>query len=50
LVIGVENKSESKDLGSNNLSNLDKAMSSCTELGFSKGTEKHGDCVLKLLD
>ena len=50
LVIGVENTSESKDLDSNNLSNLEKAMSSCTELGFTKGTEKHGDCVLKLLD
>ena len=31
-------------------SNLDKLKSTCTELGFKFGTEKHGDCVLKLMD
>lgn len=31
-------------------SNLDKLKSTCTELGFKSGTEKHGDCVLKLMD
>ena len=31
-------------------SKLDKAKSTCTELGFTLGTEKHGDCVLKMLD
>ena len=31
-------------------SKLDKAKSTCTELGFTAGTEKHGECVLKLMD
>ena len=29
---------------------IDKAKSTCTELGFTAGTEKHGECVLKLMD
>ena len=29
---------------------LDKAKSTCTELGFALGTEKHGECVLKMMD
>ena len=29
---------------------LDRAKSECADLGFKSGTEKHGDCVLKLLD
>ena len=33
-----------------NASKLDKAKSTCTELGFTLGTEKHGDCVLKMMD
>jgi hypothetical protein len=31
-------------------SKLNKAKSLCTELGFRSGTEKHGDCVMKLLN
>ena len=31
-------------------SKLDIAKSTCTELGFTLGTEKHGDCVLKMMD
>ena len=31
-------------------SNLGKAKSTCTELGFTLGTEKHGECVLKMMD
>jgi hypothetical protein len=31
-------------------SKLEKAKSTCTELGFTAGTEKHGDCVLKMMD
>ena len=27
---------------------LEKIENKCTELGFTKGTEKHGDCVMKL--
>ena len=29
-------------------SSLEKLINICTELGFAKGTEKHGDCVMKL--
>ena len=29
---------------------LDKAEKKCAELGFTKGTEKYGDCVMKLLN
>ena len=29
---------------------LDKAKFICTELGFTLGTEKHGECVLKMMD
>ena len=32
------------------ISQLDKAKSTCTELGFTLGTEKHGECVLKMMD
>ena len=31
-------------------SEVDEAIAKCTSLGFTKGTEKHGDCVMKLLD
>jgi hypothetical protein len=33
-----------------NASKMNKAKSTCTELGFTLGTEKHGDCVLKMMD
>jgi hypothetical protein len=29
---------------------LDKAKEQCVEIGFTKGTEKFGDCVMKLMD
>ena len=29
---------------------LDKAEKKCAEIGFTKGTEKYGDCVMKLLN
>ena len=32
------------------LSKLDKYKSTCEELGFTLGTEKYGDCVMKLID
>ena len=31
-------------------SKIDKAKSTCTDLGFTAGTEKHGECVLKVMD
>ena len=30
--------------------NLDKAKSTCTDIGFTSGTEKFGECVLKVMD
>jgi len=29
---------------------LEQAKTECSDLGFERGTERHGDCVLKLLD
>ena len=31
-------------------SKMDKAKATCTDLGFTAGTEKHGECVLKVMD
>ena len=31
-------------------SKLDKYKSTCEEIGFTPGTEKFGDCVMKLMD
>ena len=39
-----------KDIDTGNAMDIDKAKSTCTELGFALGTEKHGDCVLKMMD
>ena len=45
----VNSSSEVSSEGISSLK-LDKAAVTCSELGFKAGTEKHGDCVLKLLD
>ena len=29
---------------------MDTAKATCTELGFTPGTEKHGECVLEMID
>ena len=47
LSCGVTDTSASSTTSS---SKLDKAKSTCTELGFTLGTEKHGECVLKMMD
>ena len=31
-------------------SKMDKAKSTCTDLGFTAGTEKHGECVLRVME
>ena len=36
------------DTNEDNTKSLDKAKLDCVELGFDLGTEKHGDCVLKM--
>ena len=45
-------KSGSKTSSSSSSTNskLNKVKSLCKELGFRSGTEKHGDCVMKLID
>lgn len=40
----------SSKLDKANPMDIDKAKSTCTELGFTVGTEKHGECVLKMMD
>ena len=40
-------KKQSNPNGNDFLS-LEELKNKCTELGFTKGTEKHGDCVMKL--
>ena len=48
LTCGVGNGTS--DTNNSSTSKLDKAKSTCTELGFTLGTEKHGECVLKMMD
>ena len=43
-------KTSSSSSSSSTNSKLNKVKSLCTELGFKSGTEKHGDCVMKLID
>jgi hypothetical protein len=51
-VLKSESKTSSSSSSSSSSTNskLNKVKSLCTELGFKSGTEKHGDCVMKLLD
>ena len=51
----VKNANDSKkkniDSKSSSISkNTRDAEDKCTEIGFKKGTEKYGDCVLKMLE
>ena len=56
--LGLSCKSEDKKTlkeniikSTNSISNKTKdAEEKCTEIGFKKGTEKYGDCVLKMLE
>ena len=41
---------DTKALNKVKKSELAKAKSECSTLGFTAGTEKHGDCVMKLMD
>ena len=47
---GIESSNEVKAVPSSSSTKIDKAKSTCTDLGFTAGTEKHGECVLKLMD
>lgn len=46
----VEKKTPPQKPSGSTLTKLDEAKSKCSDLGFAAGTEKHGDCVLKLMD
>ena len=46
----VEFYNEAFKTTSSSLSKLDKAKLTCAELGFKAGTEKYGECVLKIKD
>ena len=48
--IGVEKKTLPLKPSGLKSTKLDEAKSKCSDLGFTAGTEKHGDCVLKLMD
>jgi hypothetical protein len=43
-------QSSSSSSSSSSLSKLEKARATCSELGFTAGTEQHGNCVLKMID
>ena len=47
---GSKTSSSSSSSSSSTNSKLNKVKSLCKELGFKSGTEKHGDCVMKLID
>ena len=44
------NLSTSSSNSTSSSSKIDKAKATCTDLGFTAGTEKHGECVLKVMD
>lgn len=51
IVVGTDKiQSEPVSGESSSSKKLESAKASCSELGFVLGTEKHGDCVLKLID
>ena len=46
----VENNASSTPASPTSSTNLDKAKSTCTDIGFTAGTEKFGECVLKMME
>ena len=49
-ILSVSQGSSSSSSSTSSSSKIDKAKSTCTDLGFTAGTEKHGECVLKVMD
>ena len=49
-ILRVSQGSSSSSSSTTSTTKIDKAKSTCTELGFTAGTEKHGECVLKVMD
>ena len=48
--LGSRNADNNPSNSSSSSSKLNKAKATCTELGFTPGTEKHGSCVLKVIE
>ena len=46
----ITGQKTSTDNSTSESMSLDKAKAECASLGFTAGTEKHGDCVMKLMD
>ena len=46
----VMRASQSPSTTTSSSSKIDKAKATCTDLGFTAGTEKHGECVLRVMD
>ena len=46
----IKSSTPNKNQSRNGKLSLKKAKSECSDLGFKKGTEKYGDCVMKLID
>ena len=44
----VDSTNGNKEVPNKEIPTLEKIENKCTKLGFTKGTEKHGDCVMKL--
>jgi hypothetical protein len=44
----IDSTNGNKEVPNKEITTLEKIERKCTELGFTKGTEKHGDCVMKL--
>ena len=44
------NNSGSSNIASGGFSKVEKSKSTCTEIGFTPGTEEFGKCVLKMMD
>ena len=49
-VTEVSEKAPAPKPTNSSVTKLEKAKVQCSELGFTAGTEKHGECVLKLMD
>jgi hypothetical protein len=48
--VNLSTSSPSSATPTSSSSKIDKAKATCTDLGFTAGTEKHGECVLKVMD
>ena len=50
ILDGDVSLSTSSSASASSSTKIDKAKSTCTDIGFTAGSEKFGDCVLKVMD